>query len=139
MRGDQIAVLTLSALAALLFVLMGLILARGRRSPAERERERRRVLCQQGRLAEATVIDIQEHHITYQYEIGGVVYDSSQDVQLFQERIPPDPSLIIGPAYVKYSARNPYESILIAEDWSGIRSRKITKGHERKPKYDSKI
>ncbi len=128
MRDDQVAVLSLSALAAALVVLVAWILARRRRSPEERARARRRVLSTEGRLAEAYVTDIEDHKIAYQYEIAGVVYDSSQDVEIFRERIPGDPSLIIGPAYVKYSARNPYESILIAEDWSGLRSSKIING-----------
>ncbi len=127
MRDDQIAVLSLAALAALLFVLAGWLLVGRRRTPEERARARRRYLGTRGRLAEAVITDVHDDTINYQYQIAGVVYDSSQDVGLFRERIPLDASLILGPAYVKYSARNPQESILITEDWSGLRTARPTK------------
>lgn len=122
MKQHQIALLALAALAALLFVLAGWLLVGRRITREQRARARRRYLATRGRLAEAVITDVHDDTINYQYQIAGVVYDSSQDVSLFRDRVPVDPSLILGPAYVKYAARNPQESILIAEDWSGLRT-----------------
>ena len=80
-----------------------------------------------GRLLEALITDVHEDTINYQYQIAGVVYDSSQDIGPFREQVPADASLILGPAYIKYSARNPESSILISEDWCGLRTARLGK------------
>jgi hypothetical protein len=37
--------------------------------------------------------------------------------------LPPELSKVIGPVWIKYLARNPANSMIICEQWSGIRFR----------------
>jgi hypothetical protein len=49
-----------------------------------------------------------------------VEYTASQDVAQLQELLPAEFS-VSGPVSVRYDARNPANSIVIAERWSGLR------------------
>ncbi|MDX1984111.1 MAG: hypothetical protein SFV51_27800 [Bryobacteraceae bacterium] len=118
---DPAAFLSLALLAALLLLLGGWLLLGARRSPDQRERARRRHLGTRGRLNDATVTGVRGDEIAYQYQVAGVVYDASQNVVAFKDDIPADEKLLLGPAYIKYSVRNPANSILISEDWCGLR------------------
>jgi hypothetical protein len=51
-----------------------------------------------------------------------VEYTASQDISALQEQVPADLSGAIGPIYVKYDARNPANSIVLAEEWNGLRT-----------------
>jgi hypothetical protein len=57
----------------------------------------------------------------YSYEIRGVAYTTSQDASEFKHLLPPETSNLIGPTGMKYSSKNPANSILICEEWSGLR------------------
>ncbi len=57
----------------------------------------------------------------YSYSIGGVQYEASQDVTALRHLLPPEPERLIGLASLKYAPRNPANSILICERWSGLR------------------
>ncbi len=113
------------ALAAVLVVLVALIAYRawqqGRVSPEERERQRRLLLVRQGKMGDATLVEIHDDLLFYSYFVRGVEYIASQDVSRLKELIPADLS-VIGPLSVKYDARNPANSIVVAEQWSGIRA-----------------
>lgn len=122
MLSDGITLFLLSAAGAALLVVGGWILFLDRRGPEEKERMRRRHLTANGRLADAFVTDVSDQAIHYQYQVAGVVYDSAQDVGPLREWIPEDSSLILGPAYVKYLARDPQNSVLITEEWCGLRT-----------------
>ena len=114
--------------------------------PEKEERKRRLHLNQIGRIAEGQVVDLVEHppeprrtrkglfggarplpdlrphhFVSYSYAISGVVYHTSQDItglesQVRVERLAPGQ-----PASVKYDPSNPVDSILVADDWSGLR------------------
>ena len=74
-----------------------------------------------------------EHDLViYSYEAGGVVYSTTQDISELREHLPRDLQLIIGPATVKYLTRDPGNSIVVCEKWSGLRSRRRVVVGERK-------
>jgi hypothetical protein len=114
------------ALAGVLAVLIALIGYRAwqnsRVTPEERERRRRLMLVRQGKMGDATLVEIREDLVFYSYLVRGVEYTASQDVTRLREQIPADLSSV-GALSVKYDARNPANSIVVAEDWSGIRAR----------------
>jgi hypothetical protein len=102
-------------------------------SPDELERKRRDMLVQQGRIVDGTVIDISDLNaeesgrsqglrlILYQYEIAGVVYECSQDVTLLAHLVDIHDCRPGFPASVRYFPRNPGNSLIVAETWSGLR------------------
>ena len=114
------------ALAGVLIALVALIAyrawTRSRVSPEERERRRRVLLVAYGKMGDATLVEIREDHVFYSYSVRGVEYIASQDVSGLKRQVPGDLSAV-GPISVKYDARNPANSIVLAEDWCGIRLR----------------
>ena len=116
------------ALAGVLLLLVGLIgyraWQRSRITPSERERRRREILVARGKISDANLVEIRDELVFYCYYVRGVEYIASQDVSALMELMPPDLS-IIGPVSVKYDARNPANSIVLAESWSGIRVAKV--------------
>jgi hypothetical protein len=97
---------------------------RRRRSPGERERRRRLTVNARGRLGSATVVDFRDGIVTYTYWVAGVEHLASQDVSALCHLLPPNPGTLIElPATLKYLARNPANSIVMCEEWSGLRFR----------------
>jgi hypothetical protein len=119
-------IVTLS-LAGVLIVLVAIIGYRAwkqsRVTPEERERQRRAGLVALGKMGDANLVEIRDDLIFYSYDVRGVEYTASQDVSLLKSYMPSNLS-DIGPVYVKYDARNPANSIVLAEQWSGIRASK---------------
>jgi hypothetical protein len=93
-------------------------------TPAARERRRRLDVGARGRMAGATVFDVREEELFYTYSVGGVEYSATQDVSSIREHLPKDAAALAGPATVKYISRNPANSIVVCEEWSGLRGRK---------------
>lgn len=91
-------------------------------NPEKRERKRRLELHQHGRLWDALITEASDVMLYYSYSVGGVQYEASQDVSALRELLPSQPERLIGPASLKYSPRNPGNSILICEEWSGLRA-----------------
>ncbi|MCS7025768.1 MAG: hypothetical protein NZV14_13285 [Bryobacteraceae bacterium] len=120
-----LALAFLGSFGAALLILVGWLLLGKRRSAEERERARRRFLSLRGRVAEAEVTDVDGLTLCYCYQVGGVTYHSTQDAALFAHMLPQDLSLLLGPAVIKYAPGNPANSILISEEWSGIRLAKL--------------
>jgi hypothetical protein len=110
-----------AAAAAGTAVLAIRLLLRGRRTPAARERRRRLEVGANGRTVGATVFDVSEEQLFYTYSVGGVEYSATQDVSSIREHLPKDAAALAGPATVKYIPRNPANSIVICEEWSGLR------------------
>lgn len=104
-------------------VAAGVIIAlRIRRKPKDKEKLRRLEVNGTGRLGDATITDITDDAIFYEYSVGGLTYTASQDISQLRELIPADSHRLIGrPASLKYSSQNPANSILLCEDWSGLR------------------
>jgi len=95
---------------------------RRRESPEALERRRRQMLHNDGRIGEAQVTGAGENEIFYEYVIQGVHYSASQDVTSLRDRLPEDLERLIGSAGMKYSIKNPVQSMLICEEWSGLRN-----------------
>jgi hypothetical protein len=101
-----------------------------RKTPEQHERERRRRLSTSGRIIDGTVTDVQEftpdgHEpvqlLIYNYDVAGVSYECSQDITLLRQFVDLHSCRIGLPASVKYDPHNPGNSIVVAEDWIGLR------------------
>jgi len=116
------------ALAGILAILVGIIGYRAwkqtRITPQERERLRRAALVATGKMGDATLMEVHEDLLVYSYAVRGVEYTASQDVSALRNLLPTDLAAL-GPLSVKYDARNPANSIVIAEQWSGVRASKV--------------
>lgn len=58
----------------------------------------------------------------YSYSVGGVQYEASQDITALRDLLPAEPERLIGWSGMKYAPNNPANSILICEEWSGLRT-----------------
>ncbi len=117
--GDQIV--ALCGLAVVLVAAAIWIALRVRGNPERRELRRRQNVHRHGRLGDAMVTEATETTLYYTYSVSGVQYTASQDISALRERLPAAPERLIGFASLKYSPRNPANSILICEEWSGLR------------------
>ncbi|MGA2197238.1 MAG: hypothetical protein ABSH40_18390 [Bryobacteraceae bacterium] len=112
------------ALAGILTVLLAILGYRwwrdSRVTPEERERRRRDALAAHGKMGDAVLVEIREDVLFYTYAVRGVEYTASQDVSALAERVPGDYSSVASVA-VKFDPRNPANSIVLAEGWSGLR------------------
>jgi hypothetical protein len=116
--------------------------------PEDEERRRRFQLNQVGRIVEGLVVELVEtpaspttdsgsrsrrkiemsrpvtnsmrRLIRYSYSISGVTYETAQDVTGLEERLCLERLAAGQPASVKYDPSNPSNSILVADDWSGL-------------------
>ncbi|HUJ22133.1 MAG TPA: hypothetical protein VLX58_11455 [Bryobacteraceae bacterium] len=95
---------------------------KSRPTPAELERRRRHHLHARGKMGDANLLEYRGHFVFYSYDIGGVGYMACQDLSDLQTWFPADPWSTIGPASIKYDPRNPANSIVLCEVWSGLRS-----------------
>jgi hypothetical protein len=117
-----IAAVSIAVLGALIYMLR-----RMRRNPKDKEKRRRLQVNQSGRLGDATITEVHEGTIFYEYSVRGVLYTASQDVTQLRQQIPTDLERLIGPVSLKYSPQNPANSIILCEDWSGLRGVAPTK------------
>ena len=93
-----------------------------RRQPKDKELRRRLIVNQLGRLGDATITDVQDGILYYSYSVRGVTYTASQDISQLLDLIPENPHRLIGlPASLKYAPQNPANSIIVCEEWSGLR------------------
>src|SRR5215475_16120 len=115
--------------------------------PEEAERKRRLHLNQIGRIAEGQVVELAEHEaepqrpqrglfgakahplasnrprnlVSYSYAISGVTYHTAQDITGLESQVRMERLVAGQPASIKYDPSNPVDSILVADDWSGLR------------------
>ncbi|OLB20743.1 MAG: hypothetical protein AUI12_04605 [Acidobacteria bacterium 13_2_20CM_2_57_6] len=115
--------------------------------PEEAERKRRLHLNQIGRIAEGQIVDLVErppeskevrkglfgssarplkdvrprYFVSYSYLISGVTYHTAQDITGLESQVRLERLVAGQPASIKYDAANPSDSILVADDWSGLR------------------
>ena len=118
------AELTTVALAVLLVILLAIVgyraWKRSRITPEERERRRCAHLVAIGKINDARLVEIREHLVFYSYDVRGVEYTASQDISRFASVMALDFSGVSAMS-VKYDPRNPANSIVVAEDWNGLR------------------
>jgi len=102
-----------------------------RTTPEQRERQRRQRLSQIGRICDGTVLDVQEisanghgptQLLIYSYDVGGVSYEASQDVTHLRQVVDLASCKLGLPSSVRYDPRNPGNSIVVSEAWTGLRT-----------------
>jgi hypothetical protein len=100
-----------------------------KKDPAELERLRRTWLGRTGRIAAGEISGLIEPEgeqvapllLVYRYDIAGVTYEVTQDVSMMPQ-VAARAARLIGQAIsVKYEMKHPTNSIVVCEDWSGIR------------------
>jgi hypothetical protein len=110
-------------LAGVLAVLLALIGYRAwklsRISPEERERRRRLALVAAGKMGDAMLVELRGEMLFYSYFVRGVEYTACQDIAALKAVLPD--LAAVGPVSVKYDPHNPANSIILAEEWSGLR------------------
>jgi hypothetical protein len=113
-----------------LAVAASYFLRRKPKSAADIERQRRAFLDQVGRITDGTVIDVQElafdgqraaTMLIYQYDVAGVSYEASQDVTYLRQWINLHSCRLGLPTSVKYDPQNPGNSLVVSENWMGLR------------------
>ena len=92
-----------------------------RPTPAELERRRRAKLYSRGKMGVANLLEYREQTVFFSYDIGGVEYTACQELADLQPLLPADVWSTIGPVAIRYDPRNPANSIVISEEWSGLR------------------
>jgi len=111
------------ALAAVLVVLVAVMGYRAWRNsrvlPEERERQRRMGLEASGKMGDATLMEVRDDFIFYAYLVRGVEYTASQDISVLKQQVPPDLSMLAAVS-VRYDPRNPANSIVLSEHWTGL-------------------
>jgi len=134
-----------AAIAALAMITYAFF--RPAEDPEEAERKRRLHLNQIGRIAEGQIVDLVQrppeskearkglfgssarplkdmrprHFVSYSYLISGVTYHTAQDITGLESQVRLERLVAGQPASIKYDAANPSDSILVADDWSGLR------------------
>jgi hypothetical protein len=119
-QAELVTLALLGVLVAIVALMAYRAWEKSRISPEEREHQRRAALVASGKMGDATLTEIREGLLFYAYMVRGVEYTASQDVTQLKERIPPDLSSL-GPVVLRYDPRNPANSIVVAEQWSGLR------------------
>ena len=111
-------------------LVMALLLRTKKQTAEDKERERRVWINMNGRITDGTVMDVQELNgkggvahqlLIYQYDIAGVSYECSQDVTWLRHLVDLHSCRLGLPASIKYDPKNPGNSIVIAEGWTGLR------------------
>ena len=74
-----------------------------------------------GKMGDANLVELREGVMFYFYSVRGVEYHATQDVSDVAHILPADAWTSIGPVSVKYDPRNPANSIVLCEEWSGLR------------------
>jgi hypothetical protein len=119
---EGVQVVALCGVSLALIALAVWIVMRVHGTPEKRERKRRLAVHRQGRLGDAIISEGTENTLYYFYTVRGVQYTASQDVSALREYLPADPHRLIGVSGLKYSSNNPANSILVCEEWSGLRA-----------------
>jgi hypothetical protein len=109
--------------------LVWLVLYLRRPSPEEIERRRREQLARTGRITDGVIVDARTltgedsisptpEVLVYSYRLAGVTYNCAQDVSRLPEQVVG--FRIDQPVQLRYDPRNPGNSILVSESWTGL-------------------
>ena len=99
---------------------------RRRKSPAELERLRRLYLGRSGRIATGEIMGLVEPEaaseilLVYRYDVAGVTYEVAQDVSVLPEIAATAKLALGGIATIRYEMKQPSNSIVVSEEWSGL-------------------
>jgi hypothetical protein len=117
-----LVVVILIAVAAIIWLRL-----RKRPTAQEIERQRRIAIQREGKIGNGQIIDVvsepEAASIVYSYSVAGVIYTASQDVTDLQDKLPADRMSMVGAVSVKFVPRNPANSIVLCEEWTGLRNR----------------
>jgi hypothetical protein len=94
---------------------------RRRPTPEERERRRRVAVNAAGRMVDAVLTDVHDDFLEYTYSTHGITFTASQDIAGVRSYLPENLPGVVGPVTVKYLMQNPANSIVVCEEWSGLR------------------
>jgi hypothetical protein len=112
-----------AAAGALILIAAAVVYLYMRKRPtlAELERRRREWIGKTGKMGDALVTDFEDGHIIYRYHVRGIEYAATQDISGLSGDATVDASDIVGSVGVKYDPRNPANSIVVSEVWTGAR------------------
>ena len=145
--GDWKMALAMGGAAIAALAMIAYAFFRPTEEPEAVERKRRLHLNQIGRIAEGQIVELAEHpaepqaerkklfggsarpladlrarhFVSYSYAISGVTYHTAQDITGLEGQVRLERLVAGQPASVKYDPANPTDSILVADDWSGLR------------------
>jgi len=118
------------ACAALLGTGAYLFTTRKRPTAEELEQARRKFLVEAGRIVDGMLLDVHEIQaaddrtltmLLFSYRIGGVDYECSQDITSMRNVVNLQQIRAGFPCSVRYQPGSPQNSIVFAEEWSGMR------------------
>lgn len=120
---------TVAAGVAIAGTALWLSSRRKRPTAEEIERRRRDQLAAIGRITDGVLLDartlsgeasnsITPEVLIYSYRLAGVTYDCAQDVSTLPDRV--RNWKLDQPLQVRYDPRNPGNSVVVAETWSGL-------------------
>src|SRR5271157_2025395 len=131
-------IIGIAAFGVVLLVAGLWLLLRKGPTPEERERARRHFLSHSGRVVDGMLLDICEVEaedkskknaptrtltmLLYNYRIGGVDYESSQDITDLLSLVDASHVRAGFPCSARYQPGNPQNSIVVSEKWSGLRA-----------------
>jgi hypothetical protein len=101
-----------------------------RKTPEQLEMQRRLYIAGSGRITDGTVLEVQEFNgngrgpsqfLSYTYDVAGVCYECSQEITSLRQYVNLQTCHFGRPASVKYDPHNPANSIVVAENWIGLR------------------
>jgi len=144
---DWKLILAMGAAAIAALAMVAYAFLRPPVNPEEEERKRRLHVNQIGRIAEGQIVDLVQRppeskearkglfgssarplkdmrprqFVSYSYLISGVTYHTAQDITGLESQVRLERLVAGQPASIKYDAANPSDSILVADDWSGLR------------------
>ena len=98
------------------------LLTRYYRSRVDAEQIRRALIEQQGRIIEGFVLDVHDGVVVYSWSWRGVDYEASQDLRSLQHLLPNTHDIVAGAVSIKFLPRDPSNSIVMSENWSGFRN-----------------
>src|SRR5215475_9793698 len=113
-------------------LVAGYLLSGRRKTPEQRERERRERINAIGRITDGIILDFCEgppkkgqssptQLLVFNYDVAGVTYEASQDISHLREYVDLQNGKLGLHASIKYDPQNPGNSIVIAEGWNGLR------------------
>jgi hypothetical protein len=123
--------LLIGVLAGLLLLAVAVVLIVHLRRPSafEVERRRREALAVNGRITDGVIVDARTlsgedsisptpEVLVYSYSCAGLTYNCAQDVSSLPDRV--RGFRIDQAVQVRYDPRNPGNSILVSESWTGL-------------------
>jgi hypothetical protein len=108
-----------AALAISVGSVCAALVLKKQRNPREIERRRRERVNAEGRFIEGYITYCEDGFIEYSYQWRGVRYEAAQDIS---ELLANSSDLcgFTGPATIKFLGSRPADSIVLADNWSGI-------------------